>query len=140
MNVAPSPQVQYIDETETTGNSAFKYVTKKVLMKDAAQELKIFVDIYRDVTADFDIYVKPIEAHETRTEETLKWTKVDLLDKTLSSNSVSDYLEYEISCSVDCSTWKANLEFIGYRVKIVGKTSNYAKPPMFKNLRTIAVT
>lgn len=140
MNVLPNATSQYINETSTNGNCAFKYVTKKVLMKDAAQELKIFLDVYKDVTADFDIYVKPIESHETRSEETLNWTKVDLLDKTLSSNSVSDYLEYEISCSVDCSGWKANLEFIGYRVKIVGRANNYAKPPMFKNLRTIAVT
>lgn len=140
MNVAPNPQTQFIDETETNGSAEYKYVTRKVLMKDAAQELKIFVDVYRDVTANFDVYFKAIEAHETKSEETLKWTKVDLLDKSLTSNGVSDYIEYEISCSTDSTGWKADLEFISYRVKIVGKGSNYAKPPMFKNLRTIAVT
>lgn len=140
MNVSPNALNHYIDETETTGNGVYKYVTKKVLMKDAAQELKIFVDVYKDVNSDFDFYVKPIEAHETNAEENLKWIKVDLIDKSLSSNTVEDLIEYEITCSEDCSEWRAGMEFIGYRVKYVGRTTNYAKPPIIKNLRTIAVT
>ena len=63
-----------------------------------------------------------------------------MIDKSLSSNTVEDLIEYEITCSEDCSEWREGMEFIGYRVKYVGRTTNYAKPPIIKNLRTIAVT
>ena len=107
---------------------------------NSAQELKIFVDVYKDINADFDIYVKPIEVHETKDEANVDWILIDKLDKTLSSNGVSDYIEYEITASEDATLWRTGLEYIAYRVKIVGRTTNAAKPPMFDNLRTIAVT
>lgn len=139
LNVLPNKTDRYISETKN-GNCIYKYVTKKVLMKNSAQELKIFVDVYKDINADFDIYVKPIEVHETKDEANVDWILIDKLDKTLSSNGVSDYIEYEITASEDATLWRTGLEYIAYRVKIVGRTTNAAKPPMFDNLRTIAVT
>lgn len=138
-NVIPNGENRFIPETEN-GSNAFKYVTKKVLLKDPAAELKVYVDVYKEVNADFDIYVKPIEVHETNSEENIEWMIVDTINKTISSNGVNDYIEYEISCSEECSKWRDGLEFIGYRVKIVGYADNPAKHPMFKTFRTIAVT
>ena len=139
-NVEPNALGQFIPETKSDGTYVYKYVTKKVMLKDSAQELKIFVDVYKDVNADFDVYVKPIEVHETNTETSIDWILIDNLDKSVSSNGVNDMVEYEMSASVDASKWREGLEFIAYRVKLVGKTSNPAKPPLFDNLRTIAVT
>ena len=137
--VTPNADNQFKPETGV-GNAAFKYVTKKVMMKNPAQDVKIYVDIYRDVTSDFDIYIKVIEAHETAVEDSIPWLRVDNVDKTRSSNGIGDKLEYEFTGSQDCSAWKQGVEFIGYRVKIVGKTTNKAKPSIFETLRTIAVT
>lgn len=139
-NVEPNATGRFIDETKTLGSYVYKYVTKKVMLKDSAQELKIYVDVYKDVNSDFDVYVKPIEVHETNSENAVDWIKIDTIDKTISSNGVNDMVEYEITSSEDASKWREGLEFIAYRVKLVGKTSNPAKPPLFDNLRTIAVT
>lgn len=139
-NVEPNSEGRLVSETSTNGTHAYKYVTKKVMLKDTATDLKVFLDVYKDVNADFDIYIKPIEVHETKSEENVNWLLVDTINKSISSNGVDDKIEYEISASEHVSAWREDLEFIAYRVKIVGRTSNPAKPPLFDNLRTIAVT
>lgn len=139
-NVEPNATGKFIPETSSNGTYAYKYVTKKVMLKDSAQELKIYLDVYKDINADFDVYIKPIEVHETNSENNIDWMLIDTIDKTISSNGVNDFIEYEMTASEDASQWRDDLEFIAYRVKIVGKTSNPAKPPLFDNLRTIAVT
>lgn len=140
MNVAPNATNRFISETKTDGNGIYKYVTQKVLLKDAAQELKIFVDVYKDLTADFDVYVKPISVHETKDEELVDWILLDGVNKTISSSGTNDLIEYEITASEQASTWVDGMEFIAFRVKLVGTATNAAKPPMFDNLRVIAVT
>lgn len=138
VNVSPNATAQYVDEVDN-GTTTYKYVTVKALLKDPAQELKLYLDVYKDINADFDVYVKPIEVHENNDESKVKWIKMDQIDKSQTSSNVDDKIEYEITAS-EATEWKEGLEYIAYRVKLVGTTSNAAKPPIFDNLRTIAVT
>ena len=61
-------------------------------------------------------------------------------DKELLKMMFGDMIEYEFTASEFASKWVQDFEFIAYRVKIVGRSDNSSKPPMFEKLRVIAIT
>lgn len=137
-NVAPNAASRYVAETSpAAGSSVYKNITAPVVLNNAADNLRIYVDVYRETNADFDIYVRT-RGSETELLEDMTWLKLTGYDKTKYSSGIDDMIEYTVD-SEKSAGWLAR-EFTEFQVKIVGSSSNSAKPPIFKRLRVIAVT
>lgn len=144
-NQIPNASGRFIAETNSLlGSETYKYVTKNVLLKDPANDIHIFFDVYKDLNADFDVYIKRVSVYETRGIDELEWLKADLIVKNKSSVDLTDRIEYEIIGSEHITGWLDGSgspePFIGFRVKIIGRSRNSAKPPTFRSFRGIAVT
>lgn len=141
---APNATGRFIDELDGyRGVESYKYVTRPILLNDPANDLMIFFDVYKDINADFDVYIKRITPYETRDFDDVEWMLVDGIDKSRSSFDLSDRIEYEIKASEMVTGWLDGddefVPFTGFKIKIVGRTTNSAKPPLFRSLRGIAV-
>lgn len=140
-NIDPNASLQYVAETDPqNGTEKFKHITTKVTLENPASDMKIIFDVFCPSNADFDVYVKLITAQNNVDDSTLNWMLLDTYTKQRFSNGVTDTIEYNLLASRDCSTWASTIEYIGFRVKLVGKSTNTSKPPFFQNLRVIAIT
>lgn len=142
------------EEDMTNGTESYKYVTKTVNLAQPANDIHIYVDVYKDLHADFDVYIKRVPVYESESIESLPWMKVTGLAKNRSSTDLTDFIEYHIVASEhiipytdDGNNYPGWLDgdgnpdpFTAFKVKLVGKTRNSAKPPLFRSLRIIAVT
>jgi hypothetical protein len=136
------------EETNVGGSETYKYVTRTVNLANPAEDLHIFLDVYKDLYADFDIFVKVKPIYATGTIDDQPWLKATV-DKSRSSFDLTDFIEYEVIASqhvtsyidhaVTYPAWAAE-PFSSLKVKLVGRTKNSAKPPLFRSLRIIAVT
>ena len=138
-NVAPNAANRLVNETKDNGSESYRYLTNKVTLKNPASDIKIYTDVYKDVDADFDIYVKYGNGESIKDEST-PWIMLDKVNKDKISSGVNQFIEYEVTLSGDSTGYNESTEFIWFRAKLVGRSKNSAKPTMFKNLRVIAVT
>lgn len=149
----PMGEPTYVPEQDfVNGTEKYKYVTKTVNLAQPANDLHIYVDAYKDLHADFDVYIKRMTQHDSGTIEQQPWMKVTGLTKTRSSVDLTDFIEYHVVASEHVVPYSEDGEsypgwidgepdpFISFKVKLVGKTRNSAKPPLFRALRIIAVT
>ena len=136
-NVAPNATDRYVDETKNNGSEIFKHVSTKVLLENAAVDMRIIFDVLTGNSSDFDVYVKLFVAAD-EDEDTLDWLKIDKYDK-MGAN-YSDFREYDLSLSKHCSAWTDTTQYVSFRVKLVGRASNTSQPVIFQNLRAIAIT
>src|SRR5690606_17233144 len=88
------PEQHFVNGTEK-----YKYVTKTVNLATPANDLHVYVDVYKDINADFDIYVKRMTQHDAGTIEEQPWLKVTGLTKNRSSVDLNDFIEYHIVAS-----------------------------------------
>ena len=140
-NVAPNSGGRYIDETDASrGAQPFKYVTTKVMLENAASDIRVMFDIHLPNKADFDVYIKITRPGEQAPEEKLSWIKIDNFEKKNTGNKLTDYMSYDLTASKHCNSWSSAIEFIAFRVKLVGRSPNSSMPVLFQNLRAIAVT
>lgn len=156
LDIEPNALGRFKSEYVPKGTSAtFKYITKPINLKQPATDLKIMFECYKDVNADFDVYVKILSIYKQKTLDDLLWRKLIGYDKSFVSTGLNDMIEVEILGSAmqftnngttiynwglpDDNNTITEL-FSSFQVKIVGRTKNTAKPPIFKNLRIIAVT
>lgn len=138
---SPNGVGRFIEETHPhEGFERFKYVSQTVVLANPTADLKIWFDMYKPAHTDFDIYVK-LQHTTVQTLDDIDWVKVPNIDKTLTSTSTDDMVEYELLLSEHLSEITgANNLFSAFKVKIVGRSTNSAIPPLFKNLRLIAYT
>jgi hypothetical protein len=145
MSLAPvnASEPYFVSETDATlplgGSEQFKYVTQNVVLANPANDLVIYFDLYRDINADFDVYVKALSVNDSRTIDQIPWARADLIDKTSFSTDLTDRIEYQVTCSEQISTWSSS-QFTALKVKLVGRTTNSCLCPLFRSLRAIAVT
>ena len=138
----PIGPLRYV--AETIGNSgveSYKYVSTRVLLENPAVDMKILLSVHCQTVADFDIYVKLISAQNVNKDDsTIDWVKVDNYTKKYSTLDKNDYSEYSLLLSENMTSYNNSIEYIAFRVKIVGRSKNKATPPLFKDFRAIAVT
>jgi len=136
------------EEHTTNGSETYKYVSRTVNLANPASDLHIFLDVYKDLNADFDVYVKTVPIYGDATIDSQPWQRATFT-KGRSSVDLKDFIEYNIVASEEIIPYTSQGEdypgwaaepFASFKVKIVGRTSNSAKPPLFQNLRVIAVT
>lgn len=155
LSQVPEGQPTWIPEEDmVNGTETFKYVTKTVNLAVAANDIHIYIDVYKDLNADFDVYIKRLPVYESGSIEAMPWMKVTGLEKNRSSTDLTDFIEYHIVASEhiipyteDAVNYPGWLDgsgdpdpFTSFKVKLVGRARNSAKPPLFQALRIIAVT
>lgn len=146
MSLAPidATSPYYVSETSSTepngGSEQYKYVTQNVILANPANDLMIYFDVYRDINADFDVYVKTLTVNNSQTIDQVPWMLVDGLTKTSYSTDLTDRIEYQITSSEMISAWPASQQFTAFKVKLVGRAWNSCLCPLFRSLRIIAVT
>ena len=139
MNVIPNASGRFIAETDpTNGTSPYKYVSATARLAVPAADLRILFDVYKDVTADFDVYVKTLGESDSGTIAERPWVKV-VPDVTPDSVDLTDFTEHDLLTSENVPGWTSE-PFVAFKIKLVGRTQNSCKPPIFKNLRVIALT
>ena len=60
-------------------------------------------------------------------------------DVTPDSVDLTDFTEHDLLTSENVPGWTSE-PFVAFKIKLVGRTQNSCKPPIFKNLRVIALT
>jgi len=134
---------------------AYLYVTQKVDLEQPATSLKVLVDAYRHSSADFRVLYQLFKVESSNNIETyelfpgydnLKDTNADgfgdlVVDVTKNNGKADAFLP----ASVDGEFYEYQFtaddldKFNGFRIKIVASGTNEAYPPIFKNLKVIAL-
>lgn len=139
MDVVPNASGRFIAETDpTNGTSPYKYVSATARLAEPAADLRILFDVYKDVNASFDVYVKTLGESDAGTIAERPWVKVNL-EANPDSVDLTDFTEHDLITSTNVPGWTSE-PFVAFKIKLVGKTQNSCKPPIFKNLRVIALT
>lgn len=140
-NVSPNANDRFVPETHPmNGSSIYKHISHKVMLENPASDMKILFDVFCTNESDFDIYVKLITAQNNVDDSTIEWVKVNNFTKKRFSNNLTDTIEYDVTLSENVIDWVEDVEYISYRVKLVGRSDNSSKPVIFQNLRAIAIT
>lgn len=155
LGVEPNALGRYRSESDPmNGSENYKYVTKAINLKNPASDLVIAFDVYKDINADFDLWIKRVAPYEGVDIDTKRWMRVVGIEKNHHSVDLTDRVEYELTLSKlqveEYSTdtiftvkdWDdlADDEFSSFKIKIVGRAKNPATPPLFQSFRAIAVT
>lgn len=141
LNQDPNGVGRFREETHPhEGSERFKYVSQTVALANPASDIKIWFDMYKPTHTDFDLYVK-LQTANVQNLDDIEWVKVENIDKTLISTSLSDMVEYQLLLSEQNPTLSGSQNmFSAFKVKLVGRTKNSAIPPLFRNLRMVAYT
>lgn len=154
MEVEPNSIGRFHGESDPmNGSENYKYVTKTINLANPASDLVIAFDVYKDINADYDIWIKLVTPYEGVDIDTKRWMRVIGLDKTHHSADLTDRVEYEITLSkMQVAVYSSDTafvvtdwddvieEFSSFKVKLVGRAKNPALPPLFQSFRCIAVT
>jgi hypothetical protein len=139
MDVVPNAANRFVSEEDTVGGTAFyKYVSVVARLTNPASDIRVLVDAYRDVHAEFDIYIKTLGESDPESIDKKPWMKMVLTNNPASAD-LTDFKEHDLLASTAVAAWPAE-PFVAFKVKIVGTTRNSCKPPLFRALRTIALT
>ncbi len=136
-DVSPNKGNRFIPEEKYDGSECYKYVTKQINLQKPARDLKIMVDVFKDVDSDFDIYYKTVNVNQNANIDNLDWIKINI-DNKVNNDNLNEKTEYDLLLSDILGDYLT--PFISFKIKIVGKAKNTAKPPIFSNLRIIALT
>lgn len=151
-DVEPNFLGRYRTESDPmNGSENYKYVTRTVSLEHPASDLVIAFDVYKDINADFDLWIKTVAPYEGVDIDSKRWMKVIGIDKSHNSADLIDRVDYELTLSkLSLEVFSSNSsstivpwnidELSSFKVKIVGKAKNPAKPPIFQSFRAIAVT
>ena len=145
IDILPNAIGRFKHETDPNhGSEVFKYVTKNIVLKNPAMDLKIYVDVYKPIYTDFDIYLKVQPTWDYTSIDTKEWIKLDPMWKDFTSKDLTDYREVSIITNElmpDMFGAGSTMgEFSSFKIKIVGRARNSANPPLFRRLRAIALT
>lgn len=122
------------ETTPRDGSSAAKHVTSTVNLAEDAVGLKIFLAANRPPDADFQVYYK-IGVDDTNFETT-NWTLIEPETNLAPDDDPTVFREYEYLAGGEGGNLPA---FTKFKLKIVMRSKNQAKPPLFRDMRVIAL-
>ncbi len=127
--------INFVDEIAAIGGSHIgKHIVRPVTLEEDAIGLKILLSAHRPSVADFEVYYKV--ANEGENFDDISWieqAKETELPSDENPNIFRDY-RYLVGGQNGLST-----SFSRFVIKIVMKSTNAAKPPIFRDLRVIAL-
>ena len=127
--------INFIDETAAIGGSHIgKHIVRPVTLEEDAIGLKILLSAHRPSVADFDVYYKV--ANDGENFDDTPWIEVAKESELPSDENPAVFRDYRylVGGQNGLST-----SFSRFVIKIVMKSTNSAKPPIFRDLRVIAL-
>ena len=129
-------QLNFVNETSSTGgSSASKHITTPVELEQDAVGLTIILSANRPSASDFQIYYRTAVGDEVLSEQDF----ILLPEETNNPSDENDrvFREYRYLAGGQGGNLAA---FTQFQLKIVLRTTNAAKVPVIKDLRTIAMS
>lgn len=129
--------IKFVNETNPDGGShASKHLTKVITLEEGAVGLKVLLGANVPSTAAFDVYYRTASAGDTNILDN-NWVNATRENNPPQDNNPATFRDYEYliggkSGSLD--------EFIKFQLKLIMKSTNTAKVPVFKDLRVIALS
>jgi hypothetical protein len=127
------------------GNALYRYISRRMVLADSldADSFHVYVAAYRPVTSDFKVFAKFISQDDPNTFDSRPWVELPYIGNIKpTSLTENDYRDMEFG--LDQITYTSNGAtfdtFKQIAVKIVGASANSSIPPLFKDLRGIALT
>lgn len=128
--------ISYVDETTSTGaSSASRHIMKPVTLEQDAVGLKIIISANRPSAADFLLYYRTATGDEILSDKS--WTYVPEESNNPSDENKFIFREYRYLVGGQGGNLPA---FTQFQVKIVMRSTNAAKVPVFRDLRVIALS
>ena len=127
--------INFVDETAAIGGSHIgKHIVRPVTLEEDAIGLKILLSAHRPSAADFDVYYKV--ANDGENFDDTPWIEVAKETELPSDENPDVFRDYRylVGGQNGLST-----SFSRFVIKIVMKSTNSAKPPIFRDLRVIAL-
>tara|TARA_B110000902_G_scaffold57530_1_gene67349 strand:+ start:10176 stop:15203 length:5028 start_codon:yes stop_codon:yes gene_type:complete len=130
--------ITYVAETTASGGSHLaKWLTIPVQLEEDAKGIKLFISANRPSACDFDVYYRTNSGDNDNLLNTT-WTLASVEgSKPPSDGNPQVFREYPYLIGGEAGTLD---DFTQFQIKIVMKSSNQAKVPVFKDLRVIALT
>ena len=132
--------LNFVAETDPSlGSALSKYITLPITLENEAVGIKAFLAANRPRGTDFDLYYRT-NASDPDAEGELfesQWTLVEPIAANPTDNDPEIFREYEYLIGGDDGTLDA---FNRFQLKIVMTSTNESFIPIFRDLRTIAMT
>ena len=130
------PSINFATENTASGGSeASKHITKVVTLEEPAVGLKIFLGANRPDSTDFEVYFRTANQDEDIT--LVNFTLLQEEGTNPSDENPLVFRDYEYLAGGQGGDLPA---FTKFQVKIVMRSTNQAKSPMFQDLRIIALS
>jgi hypothetical protein len=127
--------ISFADETDPVGGSHIaKHIVRPITLEQAAIGMKVLLAANVPQQAAFDVYYKAVE--EDINFEDVNWTLIAPEKQLPSDENPNIFREYEYLVGGSAGLASA---FTKFTLKIVMKSRNSAKPPLFRDLRIIAL-
>jgi hypothetical protein len=124
------------DTAKRGGSSPAKYITKPILLANAATALDVRISAYIHSTAEVEMYFRLSDATDARNMQEIVWTPFNSDGSPDTAIKPEDddqtFKEYQYSDS-------SLTPFTAFQIKLVMKGTNSAYPPRVKDLRGIAL-
>lgn len=128
--------MNFVSETTPSGGStAAKHITTVTTLAQSAVGLKVLLSANRPKAAGIDLYYRV--SSESELINTKNWVKIDPETNNPSDENTAVFREYEYLIGGKGGQLKS---FIKFQLKIVMTSTNSAKVPVIKDLRTIALS
>ena len=128
--------INFVDETQPTGaSSATRHIMSPVILDQDAVGLKIISSVHRPSAADFLVYYRTATGDEVLNDK--NWVYLPEETNNPSDENPTIFREYRHLAGGQGGNLPA---FTQFQVKIVMRSTNAAKVPVFKDLRVIALS
>lgn len=145
-NSVNSPEV--LGETSNSGNALSKYISRRVILENEAEDLKVYLSNYIPSGTDVKVFGKFLNSTDSSTFDDLDWIELETTASPLSSTAASGFVEYEYSIpdankTADIFNYTRDgvtyTRYTTFAVKIVLLSNNSSVVPKCKELRAIAL-
>ena len=127
--------IDYVAETDPKeGSHMSKHITKPITLVNDAVGLKILISANRPSVADFDVYYKAVGENDVIQD--VNWSLASKEAEVPSDDNRDVFRDYRYLVGGDGGSLDP---FTVFQIKIVFKSTNSSKVPVFKDLRVIAL-
>lgn len=127
---------KYVPENMSDGTAAAKYFTRKVTVEEEAVSLKILATATVMDPSEFEVwYRKQGTSNDSVLFTDIDWVQIEDPDTFVAlSENIDDYKDYEFTKEFDAADG-----FTSIAVKLVMKSTDSSRAPIFDNLRVICL-
>jgi len=140
------------DETTNEGDAFSKYISRRVVLEEQAEDLRVYLSNYIPSGTNIKVYGKFLNESDYYTFDDLDWIELSTDVAPLSATAASGFVEYEYTIpaanragSVATAEFEYSRDgvtytgFKAFAVKIVMLSNNSSVVPKCKELRAIAL-